>query len=132
LLDDDINVKICDYGFSFVKNEVRGSGYIVGPEYDAPEMLLNRRDFDEKVDVYSFAIIFNQLFTQQQPFAGLQPRVIVASVTQNSLRPQSSNQTPIPCLRIIQACWLQDATRRPPFSKLCLIFSQPLEQLLSR
>jgi len=132
LLDDAVNVKLNDYGFSFVKNEIRGSGYIISPEYDAPEILLNRRDFDEKVDVYSFAIIFNQLFTQQQPFAGLQPRVIVASVTQNSTRPQVSPQTPNPCLRIIQACWQQDPFNRPPFSKLSLILNQPVDQLLAR
>lgn len=85
LLKNDV-IKICDFGFAkemsastnFLKS-VKGT-----PLYIAPEILLNRQ-YNHKVDVWSFGIILFELATGHQPFYAntihqLKPKILHESV----------------------------------------------------
>ncbi|OHT02338.1 hypothetical protein TRFO_07175 [Tritrichomonas foetus] len=56
LLDDKNHVKLCDFG-NATTSEISSLSYNVGTlEFKAPE-LINRQQYNEKVDVYSFGIL---------------------------------------------------------------------------
>jgi len=122
---------VTGYGFACVKDQVRASGQMFELEYWAPE-LLTRTPYTHKIDVFAFAVLFNELWSRQPPYPAIVvPRVIAAGVAQDSMRPKIDPTTPPVCARIIQAAWAQAPEQRPEMSKLHTILVQPAEQLLS-
>lgn len=61
-LDQQLHVRLADYGFEYVKREVRRTGQTLGCEYNAPEQLEHGPAYStaDAVDVYSICIIVNQ------------------------------------------------------------------------
>ena len=55
-------MRLADYGFEYVKMEVRRSGQTAGCEYNAPEQMEHGPAFGtaDAVDVYSISVITNQ------------------------------------------------------------------------
>jgi serine/threonine protein kinase len=75
-------VRIKDFGFCRLKDNVLKTQKD-GVEYLAPELLATTLQasiidfkYDEKVDIYAFAIILCQLFTRENIFAELSPKQV--------------------------------------------------------
>ena len=83
LLDDSMRCKLCDFGLA--ASEVSGQGT---PCYMAPELLRNMK-FDEKVDVFAFAVLLWEMFTRKRPYNGYAPVEIRRAVI-------SGERLPIP------------------------------------
>jgi len=68
LLDEHLNVKVCDFGLSAVKargEKLQDKGGIPGtPLWMAPEVLMGK-PLDEKSDVYSFGIVLWEIVTRK-------------------------------------------------------------------
>lgn len=76
--DKDIDIGIVDLGFATKVKDFRKLFVRCGtPGYVAPE-ILNDRDYDCKVDVFSAGIIFYIILTGHIPFNGKSYREIVA------------------------------------------------------
>ena len=96
LLSEDGVPKLSDFGVAKILNleetlELTTTGFGVGtPEYMAPEQA--GRNFDERVDIYSLAIVFYELLTGIKPFTGETPfAVILAHNTQPVPDPKKYN-----------------------------------------
>jgi len=74
LLNDEMRVKISDFGTSCIANECRGSKCKMAGTYRwmAPEMF-KEKVYTNKVDVYSFGIVLWELTTALIPFQGMTP-----------------------------------------------------------
>ena len=111
LLDRAWKVKLCDFGLA-------GSckGGIGTPAYMAPELLTGDL-FTDKVDVYAFGVVLNEMLCRRQPFLGLEPQRI-SELVQRGDRPDIVSSIPEDIKRLIKACWDQDAARRPEFKQI--------------
>lgn len=74
---------------------------------------MNNEDYNEKADIYSFAMILFEMITNAMPFDGLNPVQIIKEVAIKESRP------PIPAAchagfkALITECWQQDPQKRP-------------------
>jgi len=71
LLDEDMNVKIGDFGLSTsVDRESKLTGFVGTFQYMAPEVISrNNVQYGPQVDVYSFAMVMYQVLFEVVPFA---------------------------------------------------------------
>lgn len=81
LVDDDLNIKLCDFGLCKFKADLnRGTMQFSGtPVYMAPE-LFQKKSYDEKVDVFAFGTLLWELVARDVPYEGLEPADIKEKV----------------------------------------------------
>lgn len=81
LVDDNFNIKLCDFGLCKFKADLnRGTMQFSGtPTYMAPE-LFQKKSYDEKVDVFAFGTLLWELVSREVPFDGLEPADIKEKV----------------------------------------------------
>jgi len=115
-----IQAKISDFGLS--RTLVTGfvSKVVDNPRWCAPE-IIKKTTYDEKSDVYSFAVILWEIITGEQPFAEFDIKwthVLEDKIVQEGLRPTiPSNCTPA-YASLIKRCWADSPSARPSFSKV--------------
>ena len=64
LLDEEFNPLLCDFGFAkerISQGSLSQSSNFGTPLYLAPEVFLNEGKYNEKVDIYSWAIVINSI-----------------------------------------------------------------------
>ncbi|KAL3537896.1 hypothetical protein ACH5RR_001262 [Cinchona calisaya] len=130
LVDNNWNVKVCDFGLSRLKhNTFLSSKSTAGtPEWMAPEVLRNEPS-NEKCDVYSFGIILWELATLRLPWRGMNPMQVVGAVGFQNRRPDIPKEVDPLVARIIWECWQTDPNLRPSFAQLTVAL-KPLQQLV--
>ena len=82
--------------------------------YMAPEVMLCR-EYNEKVDVYSFAVILWQMATGKIPYDGATKDEFIKFVGKKGYRPELSNHWPKSFKDLLVACWNPDFILRPAF-----------------
>lgn len=71
LFTQDDQVKICDFGSSkCIKKGTTSTPYIVSRYYRAPELILGKTDYNEKIDIFAAGCIIAELFTLTPLFPG--------------------------------------------------------------
>ena len=74
---------------------------------------MNNEDYNEKADIYSFAMILFEMVTNTMPFDGLNPVQIIKEVAIKAARPA----IPLTChtgfKALINDCWHQEPQKRP-------------------
>lgn len=114
LVSKDGQVKLCDFGL--VESKITTAGT---PSYMAPELLENGH-FSRKVDVYAFAILFWEMFTNTVPFQSWGIADIREFVIQGNRLKLPYEDCPKLCCKLIEKCWDQDAQKRPEFKNVSL------------
>ena len=72
LLTQDDQVKICDFGSSKCINEKTNSTPYIGTRYyRAPELILGKIDYNEKIDIFASGCIIAELFILSPLFQGV-------------------------------------------------------------
>ncbi|CAM8923532.1 unnamed protein product [Rhodiola kirilowii] len=129
LVDNNWNVKVCDFGLSRLKhNTFLSSKSTAGtPEWMAPEVLRNEPS-NEKCDVYSFGVILWELATLKLPWSGMNPMQVVGAVGFQHRRLEIPKEVDPLVARIIWECWQQDPSLRPSFAQLTVAL-RPLQRL---
>ncbi|VFQ94402.1 unnamed protein product [Cuscuta campestris] len=130
LVDNDWNVKVCDFGLSRLKhNTFLSSKSTAGtPEWMAPEVLRNEPS-NEKCDVYSFGVILWELATMRLPWSGMNPMQVVGAVGFQNRRLEIPKELDPLVARIIWECWQMDPNLRPSFAELTVAL-RPLQRLV--
>ncbi|KAL3843986.1 hypothetical protein ACJIZ3_001389 [Penstemon smallii] len=129
LVDNNWNVKVCDFGLSRLKhNTFLSSKSTAGtPEWMAPEVLRNEPS-NEKCDVYSFGVILWELATLKLPWTGMNPMQVVGAVGFQNRRLEIPKEVDPLVGRIIWECWQMDPNLRPSFAQLTVAL-KPLQRL---
>jgi hypothetical protein len=111
LLDDAMNAKLADFGWTRLKAEAM-TNKIGTYQWMAPEVIQGQ-DYSEKADVYSFGIIMWELATRKPPFRELNGLEVSQEVVKNDLRPALPKRCPDPFLKLMQRCWSRECQARP-------------------
>lgn len=85
LLDENLNVKICDFGWSaeYLPTEIRQT--LCGTyEYMAPEIFF-RKQQTKKTDIWALGILLYELFHGHAPFRGTKMEDVLANIMKNSI-----------------------------------------------
>ena len=112
LVDENFNIKLCDFGLASTSVTAAGT-----PSYMAPELLRGGL-FSKQVDVYAFAIVMWELVDRSVPFVGWDPLDIKQHVCSGKRLELPRSGIPKPCIQLIERCWAQDPERRPPMDKI--------------
>ncbi|OQR86072.1 serine/threonineprotein kinase [Achlya hypogyna] len=128
----DMKAKIANFEFSREKHS--GDMTLLGsPSWTAPEILRGQKDYNEKVDVYSFAMVVVEIMTRKAPYAelkGQRKRSIVKKIAHEGLRPvlEGLDATwPHSLLRLAKECWAEDPDRRPSFPAIVTALTELTE-----
>eukprot|EP01036_Dinobryon_divergens_P022034 gene22034-30266_t len=124
----DNHLKLLDFGLATcVKKSSSSSesykltGYTGTRAYMAPEVAL-RLKYNEKVDIYSFGILFWQMITGEVPFHNMSKDEHMKKVVLGGLRPPLVNisdalggiwQIPEALAEILRQCWQPEPNNRP-------------------
>lgn len=128
LVDENFNVKVCDFGLAHMKthgNKKQGSYGATGtPMWMAPEVLMNK-EYDESADVYSFGIVLWELLTGKDPFPNCTTYTdLLDHVVTAGERPAIPDNCPGKLKALIRACWDADPKHRPSFEKIIPLFDE--------
>jgi len=122
----ETRLKICDFG---ITRDVTVSPMTLGhgtPAFMSPELFPDRVDergnYNNKVDVYAFAMILWQMFALDTPFGEFNQWAIMSAV-KGGKRPEIATTTPPRLAALIEKCWHQESEKRPGFEEI-------LEELL--
>lgn len=114
LMDNDNVVKVADFGVARFQNQ----GGVMTAEtgtyrWMAPEVI-NHRPYDQKADVFSFAIVLWELATLKLPYESMTP-VQAALGVRMGKRPELPEDRHPKLLDLMQRCWDTDPVVRPSF-----------------
>lgn len=121
LFNDDYEVKITGFGLCKSKTEL-SKGKVLNsgtPAYMAPE-LYGKKGLDEKIDVFSFGTLIWEIFTEQEPFEGLNDNEIKTKVC-NGEGMAIGKDVPKKVADLISLCRHFDSKRRPSFQEMSTI-----------
>lgn len=133
LVADDKTMKICDFGLSRATAE-RSAEHLSKAEagtyiYVAPEVInldgvATRVPYTTACDIYSYAVLINEMASRQIPWAEIQIPVATAkqirvfNKVKSGERPSLAAETTSEFQRLVQDCWQQDPARRPCFNEV--------------
>lgn len=91
--------------------------------YMAPEVVLGQ-PYNEKVDVYSFAVVLWAIATGREPFAGFDVQSHRSRVVNGGERPKLKKSWPTDFSDLLDECWRTDSAERPSFFEISLRVSK--------
>lgn len=116
LLESNFRCKLTDFGLS---RELVGTKRQVmtvcgTPCWVAPEIFRND-PYDEKVDVYSFAILIWEIMASRKPYADNDGLDLTVQVGRKGLRPARLQNVPEELHQLMTQCWQEEPSKRPDF-----------------
>ncbi|XP_057726007.1 integrin-linked protein kinase 1 [Arachis stenosperma] len=126
LRDDSGHLKVADFGVSkllkfakTVKEDKPVTSQDTSWRYVAPEVYKNE-EYDTKVDVFSFALILQEMIEGYPPFYAKSENEVPKAYVENERPPfKASPQLYAYGLRqLIEECWDEKPYRRPTFSQI--------------
>lgn len=120
LLDDNFEPLLTDFGFSRFIDEDSGNnmtGETGSYRYMAPEVT-SHSHYTEKADTYSFALICNEIFTDEQPFEYQIAAQVALDVVKKNLRPSQKKIRNERLKAIIARCWDANPDLRPEWPEV--------------
>ncbi|KAJ3671397.1 hypothetical protein LUZ60_007476 [Juncus effusus] len=131
LMDKDHAIKVADFGVARFQNQ----GGVMTAEtgtyrWMAPEVI-NHLPYDQKADIFSFAIVLWELVTSKIPYDTMTPLQAALGVRQG-LRPIIPENTHPKLSELMQRCWDSSPSKRPSFSDLISELQELLDQIQER
>jgi len=120
LLDENLNVKIADFGIARVKSNTSTMTTTGTIAWTAPE-ILRHESYDEKSDVYSYAIVLWEIVSEGEiPFDDdfQSPMEAGIAVATGQIRPTLPRDTDQNWAGLMERCWKEDPTARPSFTDI--------------
>lgn len=117
MIDDELNVKIIDYGLSKIIDfsSITSTGTQIGsPLYMAPEQLRDSKHIDYRVDIYALGIILYEMLTQNIPYkATTLPELLLKILNDPIIPPRQYNS----CISDGLENIIFKATAKEPFAR---------------
>ncbi|KAH7680844.1 Dual-specificity kinase protein [Dioscorea alata] len=130
LIDEHRVVKVADFGVARLQNQGGDMTAETGTyRWMAPEVI-NHQRYDQKADVFSFAVVLWELLTSKIPYDTLTPLQAALGVRQG-LRPELPENTHPILSDLIQRCWEADPAKRPSFAEIIVELEELLKQVES-
>ncbi|KAK4429530.1 Serine/threonine-protein kinase STY46 [Sesamum alatum] len=128
LMDTCHVVKVADFGVARFQN----NGGVMTAEtgtyrWMAPEVI-NHQPYDQKADVFSFAIVLWELVTAKVPYDTMTPLQAALGVRQG-LRPELPKNAHPKLLDLMQRCWEAVPSNRPSFSEIRIELEELLQEV---
>lgn len=120
LLDDNYEPMLTDFGFSRFIDEHstdKMTGETGSYRYMAPEVTCHSH-YTAKADTYSFALICNEIFTDERPFEFQIAAVVAVDVVKKNLRPAQKKIKNERLKTIIARCWDPNPDLRPEWPEV--------------
>ncbi|KAL7721766.1 hypothetical protein QTN25_001411 [Entamoeba marina] len=119
MLDENFHVKVTDFGFSESLKKQSGLRDMAAPKgtvlYMAPE-IMKQKEFNEKVDVYSFGLILYELITEEEPYLEFDEIApFYQAVCNDNVRPTIPKNISQTLQNLMENCWSQFPDVRPSF-----------------
>ncbi|PWA32605.1 protein kinase superfamily protein [Artemisia annua] len=143
LTEDHKIVKLVDFGLAREGSLDIMTAEIGAYRWMAPELYNmvtlkygEKKHYNHKVDVYSFAMVLWELINNKLPFEGLTPMKAAYVADHKNERP-SVDDLPRDLASLITSCWNEDPNVRPDFSKIihmlerCVFVGLPPQSKLS-
>ena len=108
----DFGLSCCVKAFATASDTYEMTGYTGSLRYMAPEVVLEQ-PYNEKVDVYSYAIVLWQMAKDKVPFKGLNKEEFTTQVVGQDFRPKMDKKWPQAFITMLQNCWDRDPLKRP-------------------
>jgi serine/threonine protein kinase len=129
------DLKMFDFGLAqYYPGHVAGSGINLPQSkargtlrYMAPETLRKEPLFNESADIYSFAIVFVELLSRENPYREYEGDVnafLAAARMETGLRPAICTMFPKAHRRLLEHSWHEDKSFRPTARQLCSALHQ--------
>lgn len=135
----DVNgtLKLFDFGLAkrleSVDKTPEGMYYLTGNtgslRYMAPEVALGE-PYDQRVDSYSFGILFWQICSLQTPYDGFSTKSHALKVVGQGYRPKIDRSWPVSWSDLMARAWSQDKLSRPDFDEIAVFLDREVSELL--
>ncbi|KAF5181116.1 Serine/threonine-protein kinase STY46 [Thalictrum thalictroides] len=120
LMDTENVVKVADFGVARFQSQGGKMTAETGTyRWMAPEVL-NHRPYNQKADVFSFAIVLWELTTAKIPYEKKSPLQAALGVINEGLRPDLPNNVNPRISDLMQRCWEAEPNNRPSFTEIRL------------
>ncbi|CAH2064452.1 unnamed protein product [Thlaspi arvense] len=136
LNSDRTQAKLADFGVAREETMSGMTGEAGTYRWMAPEVFSctdlkkgEKKHYDHKADVYSFAIVLWELIANKQPFSRRHTPNIAYVVSKN-VRPELE-YIPDEIVPILESCWAQDSKARPEFKEITVMLTNLLSRLCS-
>ncbi|CAA3005281.1 serine threonine- kinase STY8-like isoform X1 [Olea europaea subsp. europaea] len=128
LMDAHCVVKVADFGVA----RFQSNGGVMTAEtgtyrWMAPEVI-NHEPYDQKADVFSFAVVLWELVTAKVPYDTMTPLQAALGVRQG-LRPELPQNGHPKLLDLMQRCWEAVPDNRPTFAKIKVELEELLQEV---
>jgi serine/threonine protein kinase len=115
------NILLADFGLARIldNSNKKMTAETGSYRWMAPEVIRHEM-YNERCDVYSFAILGWEMLTYQIPFDRLMPVEAAFAVAREARRPDMPSDPPPPATvqRMLEWCWQQDSMLRPSFAEV--------------
>ncbi|KAJ9177147.1 hypothetical protein P3X46_012393 [Hevea brasiliensis] len=135
LTEDKKRIKVADFGLAREEttNEMTceaGTYKWMAPELFSKAALQigKKKNYDHKVDVYSFSIILWELLTNKAPFKGRDNLIVAYAAAANNERPSLEN-IPEELATLLRSCWSENPALRPEFMEITKYLKEYLYSL---
>ncbi|KAG2684914.1 hypothetical protein I3760_10G097800 [Carya illinoinensis] len=124
LRDDSGHLKVADFGVSkllTVKEDRPFTCQETSGRYVAPEVFRNE-EYDTKVDVFSFALILQEMIEGYPPFSAKQDNEVPKLYAAKQRPPfrASTKHYAHGLKELIEECWSENPAKRPTFQKIII------------
>lgn len=124
LIDSFLFPKIAEFASAQVGTPSRDKIRFDSFFYTAPEIYDEDIPINEKVDVYSFGIILNEIYTRKQPYDGVKNPFLLQSKIVGGSRPDLPTKSSLSEIKsLITRCWHENPQERPSFAEILKILN---------
>ncbi|EGG16634.1 filamin/ABP280 repeat-containing protein [Cavenderia fasciculata] len=132
LIDNDWNVRICDFGVSRVvdsRRMTRGAGTACNM---AVEILSGSTEYNLKADVFSFGVLIWECVSRLEPYHDMNRLDWIRAVLEDGFRLSIPSSCPQELSQLTKHCWTTSPDSRPSFDQIVATLQSIKDSMIDR